>query len=185
MKASVETGFQFSTPRRRHARCCRGWSSHWFRWPDFFRSNMISKLKFTFLPLLLGGGTSVRYQDGFSRKVQFISSLESGQSMFKSHLFPKLEVNVQCSSRIFTQSWRWAFTVKVKRFSKMEMKVKVEKNMKIMKTNSIQVPSLQLKLSLSHGVRFNWIRSFPWTQSSYNSISKRLNTIMKSPPLTH
>ena len=90
---------------------------------------MISKLKFTFLPLLLGGGTSVRYQDGFSRKVQFISSLESGQSMFKSHLFPKLEVNVQCSmfkSHLYPKL-EVSFYCERKHFSKMEMKVKVEK----------------------------------------------------------
>ena len=49
----------------------------------------------TSLPLFFGGETSVRYQLGFSRKVQLISSLESGQSMFKSHLFPKLKVKVK------------------------------------------------------------------------------------------
>ena len=53
----------------------------------------------TSLPLFLGGETSVRYQEGFSRKVQFISSLESGQSMFKSHLFPRLQISMKV--------WKW------------------------------------------------------------------------------
>ena len=91
----------------------------------------------------------VRYQDGFSRKVQFISSEESGQSMFRSHLSSNLAGRANGNSQL-----------------KCERMINYIEDQSGPRTHPMQVPSLQLKLSSLHGVRFSSVSSFPWMQSS-------------------
>ena len=112
-RASVETGFQFLIPLRPHGGCCTGWCSRRFHSPKNSLGSESNKdiiIFRTSLPLFLGGETSVRYQEGFSRNVQFISSLESGQSMFKSHLSLKLETKVwESRSMKVWKEWKCSF----------------------------------------------------------------------------
>ena len=91
----------------------------------------------------------VRYQDGFSRKVQFISSEESGQSMFKSHLSSNLAGRANGNSQM-----------------KSERMINSIEDQLGPRSHPMHVPSLQLKLSSLHGVRFSSVSSFPWMQSS-------------------